>query len=210
MREPGGRAIVSSMLLWGWFAIAYGALSVFAVAVGYAWHGEWPLFHRDPWLPLPAPLANAYGLLLGCAFAGLVVVATRISVQRFFWARRLHRELQPFARAISSTGVVSLALLSASGEELFFRGLLQPSVGLLLQALIFGFLHQLPGPSRWVWASWAAAVGLALGALFQLTGTLLGPIAAHALINGMNLAYLKHHDPEPQHRAVGGLFGERG
>ena len=45
--------------------------------------------------------------------------------------------------------------------------------------------------------------------LFALTGSLIGPIAAHALINGLNLLYLKSHDPEPQRRSLGGLLGQR-
>ena len=38
-------------------------------------------------------------------------------------------------------------------------------------------------------------MGLALGAAFRLTGSLAGPLTAHAVINGFNLAYLKRHDP---------------
>jgi hypothetical protein len=38
-------------------------------------------------------------------------------------------------------------------------------------------------------------VGLALGAMYELTGSLLGPLAAHALVNGLNLSFLKRHDP---------------
>jgi hypothetical protein len=53
------------MISWGWFAIAYGALGAFAVTVAYLWRGQWPLFHSDPWLPLPPTLAGAYSLLLG-------------------------------------------------------------------------------------------------------------------------------------------------
>jgi membrane protease YdiL (CAAX protease family) len=78
---------------------------------------------------------------------------------------------------------------------LLFRGLFQPWIGLWPQAILFGLLHQLPGPSRWIWVSWAFLVGLALGALFELTGSLLGPLAAHALVNGVNLSFLKNHDP---------------
>jgi hypothetical protein len=48
-----------------------------------------------------------------------------------------------------------------------------------------------------------------LGATFKLTGSLAGPIAAHALVNGLNLRYLKLHDPEPPRRVLGGLLGER-
>jgi membrane protease YdiL (CAAX protease family) len=132
---------------------------------------------------------------VGVAFGLFLVLASRVSVQRFAWAQRLHLELRPFAQGLDRTGLVMLALLSSAGEELLFRGLLQPWMGLLPQALLFGLVHQLPGPSRWVWASWAFAVGLALGALFELTGSLLGPLAAHALVNGLNLSFLRRHDP---------------
>jgi hypothetical protein len=45
--------------------------------------------------------------------------------------------------------------------------------------------------------------------MFQLTGSLVGPLVAHALVNFLNLSYLKHHDPSPQRRALGGLLGQR-
>jgi hypothetical protein len=104
--------------------------------------------------------------------------------------------------------VLVLAVLSAVGEEMLFRGLLQPYVGLGLQAVLFGLLHQMPGPSRWVWVAWAALVGFGLGAIFELTGSLAGPVVAHAVVNGMNLSFLKHHDVQPR-QAVGGLLDRR-
>src|SRR5690606_27765149 len=109
---------------------------------------------------------------------------------------------------LSPAGVIVLAGLSAIGEELLFRGLLQPAVGLLPQALLFGIVHQMRGPSRWVWVTWATVVGLGLGIIFQLTGAIVGPIVAHAIVNGLNLSYLKHHDVGAQH-SVGGLMGPR-
>jgi membrane protease YdiL (CAAX protease family) len=60
-----------------------------------------------------------------------------------------------------------------------------------------------------VWAGWATLVGLLLGSIFALTGSLAGPVAAHALVNGLNLSYLKNYDPEPR-RGLGGLLGSRG
>jgi membrane protease YdiL (CAAX protease family) len=135
---------------------------------------------------------------------------TRGMVARLSWARALHMQLRPIAAGMSFFGIAVLAVLSAVGEELLFRGLLQPWIGLVPQALLFGIAHQIPGPSRWVWVGWATVVGLALGAIFQLTGSLTGPLAAHALVNGLNLAYLKQHDPDPQRRSMGGLLGQRG
>jgi len=197
------------MQRWAWFAVAYGALSVLAISISAFWRNSIPLEHPEPWLSFGSPLSHLYSVLLGLAFGVAVVLLTRACVNRFSWAQRLHRELQPIARLISPGGVLVLAALSACGEELFFRGLLQPALGLTVQALLFGLLHQIPGPSRWVWVSWAAAVGLVLGAIFQLTGSLLGPIAAHALINGMNLSYLKKRELEAPRRQLGGLLGQR-
>jgi membrane protease YdiL (CAAX protease family) len=134
---------------------------------------------------------------LGVLFGAAVVVTSRFTVQRYGWARRLHIELRPFASSLSPAAVIVLALLSAAGEELLFRRLLQPWMGLWPQALLFGLVHQLPGRSRWVWVTWAFGVGLALGALFEGTGSLLGPLAAHALVNGVNLTFLKRYDPGP-------------
>jgi uncharacterized protein len=192
------------MIRWGRFAWAYALMS--GVALALIWAMGTPLLHPEPHPVLQRLLtdrlldegsAHLWSLLGGIIFALLVVALSRVTVQRFEWARRLHLELRPFAQDLDLTGIVVLALLSSAGEELLFRGLLQPWMGLLPQALIFGLVHQMPGPSRWIWVTWALLVGLVLGALFELTGSLLGPLAAHALVNGLNLNFLKHHLPEP-------------
>jgi membrane protease YdiL (CAAX protease family) len=196
-------------LRWGRYAAAYAVVGVAAAVIALIWRDGSPLMHPQPWLALAPRVSHSYSLLVGLAFGALVVLGTRATVPRFAWAKELHQKLRPFASEISTTGIVVLALLSAFGEELVFRGLLQPWLGLVVQALLFGIVHYLPGSSRWVWTAWATLVGLALGAIFQLTGSLIGPLAAHALINGLNLTYLKRHDPEP-HRRLGGLLGQRG
>jgi uncharacterized protein len=186
------------MSRWGRFAGAYALMS--GVALALIWAMGTPLLHPKPRFSLSGwsldeSSAHWISLSGGILIAAIVVALSRVTVQRFEWARRLHLELRPFARGLDPTGIVVLALLSAAGEELLFRGLLQPWMGLVPQALIFGLVHQMPGPSRWIWVSWAMLVGLALGALFELTGSLLGPIAAHALVNGLNLSFLKRHAP---------------
>jgi len=199
------------MLRWGRVAVAYLAASASAVGVALLWRGSSPFIFREPWLVLPSELAHVYSLVIGLALGGLVAFSTRIFVTRYTWARNLHRELRPVARDLSTAGIVAVAAFSALGEELWFRGILEPWLGLWLQAAAFGIVHaQLRGPSRWAWISWATIMGLAFGATFELTGSLAGPIAAHALINCLNLSYLKSHDPEPRRRALGGLLSQRG
>lgn len=196
------------MLRWSQIAALYtllGALAFVAVAV---WQGQPPWQHPTPWLSLAPRARLTYSVLGGLCFGGLVVVGTRFAVSRYTWARTLHGALRPLARGMSPAVIVAVALLSSLGEELLFRRLLQPWIGLVPQALVFGLAHQIPGPSRWVWAGWATAVGLVLGIMFQLTGSLLGPIVAHAVVNGLNLSYLKAHDPEGR-RHLGGLLGQQ-
>jgi membrane protease YdiL (CAAX protease family) len=181
------------MIRWSRIAVVYSLLG--GVALALTWPRGSPLRYPQPRLALGEGSAQLWSLGIGIVFGVLLIVGSRVTVQRYEWARRLHLELRPFAQTLSLGGMVALALLSAVAEELLFRSLLQPWMGLLPQALLFGVVHQLPGPSRWVWAVWAFLVGLAFGALFATTGSLLGPIVAHALINGVNLAFLKSYDP---------------
>jgi len=199
------------MLRWSKVAVAYLAASVSAVAVALLFRGTSPFnYSGEPWLDLPGVPGHAYSVILGLALGALVAFSTRIFVARYAWARNLHSELRPVARNLSAAGIVAVAAFSALGEELWFRGILQPWLGLWVQAAVFGIVHaQLRGPSRWAWISWATVMGLAFGIIFQLTGSLAGPIAAHWLINCLNLSYLKSHDPEPRRRPLGGLLGQR-
>lgn len=192
------------MLRWG--AMAYAVLAAAVCAGSFWWHGELPLRLAQPWLPLSPWLAHAYSSLLGAALGMTMVFLSRVSVNHFRWARRLHRELRPVATQLGPADIWMLAALSALGEELLFRGVMLPWLGLWGQAVVFGLLHQLAGPSRWIWVTWAAVVGLLFGLLFQLTGSLFGPILAHALINGLNLSFLKHHNPDPNRDNIGGLL----
>lgn len=195
------------MLVWG--TLAYTVLALLACG------GSWLAFERlpfelpDPWLRLPPGLREGCSLLIGAAFGGVIVLGSRLSVGRFQWARRLHSEFRPIARQLSGVDILLLAALSGVAEELLFRGLLQPFVGLVPQAVLFGLVHQTRGQSRWIWATWAGVVGLGLGVVFQLTGSIWGPVLAHAMINAINLSYLKHHDPEPPAPTLGGLLDRR-
>jgi membrane protease YdiL (CAAX protease family) len=181
-----------------------------ALAVGHGFERGSLLAYPEPWLPLSGVEAHAFSLVLGGVFAAAVVLGTRVLVENVGWAKALHRDLRPMTVALDGTGIVVIAGLSAIAEELVFRGLLMPWLSLFPQALLFGIVHaQLSGPSRWVWVAWASVVGLALGAMFGLTGSLLGPILSHALINGLNLLYLKSHDTAPPRNSLGGLLSDR-
>ena len=135
------------------------------------------------------------------------MLATRAFVKRWGWARMLHADLRPAVQGAGDATILVLGLASGVAEELFFRGLLAPALGLVVSSLAFGGLHQLRGRAGWIWAAWAAVMGLLFGALFFATGSLLGSIVAHVSINVANLRFLRDTDVEPKKpRRLGGLL----
>ena len=177
-------------------AVGYALLAALATALALGLRDGVPWTHPSPWLALGDATGALVSAVAGIAFALVICLGTRLAVSRFAWAQRLHRELRPVARDLTIAEILLLAGLSGLGEELLFRGLLVPWLGVLPAAALFGLAHQIRGPSRWVWVGWASAVGLGLGALFAATGSLLGPFLAHALVNAVNLSFLRDHEPD--------------
>lgn len=150
--------------------------------------------HPEPWLELDVPIALLLDLLGGVLVAALAIAATRWLVRHTEWARELLTELHNRLSPLRTIEVAALALGSAVGEELLFRGLLEPSIGLWGSSLVFGLAHIGGGRSFRAWTVWAFVMGLILGAMFHATGTLLGPVIAHATINYVNLRSLLRTD----------------
>lgn len=187
--------------------IVYGALSVLTLGVAVV-QGKSPL-ETEAWLELPDWSRHLASIGGGVLLAALTIRATRAFVRRWGWARTLHADLRPAVRDAGDGAILVLGIASGVAEELFFRGLLAPALGLVLSSIAFGALHQLRGRVGWIWATWATVMGLLFGALFLATGSLLGPILAHASINVMNLRFLRDTDVEPKKpRRLGGLLGQ--
>jgi membrane protease YdiL (CAAX protease family) len=168
----------------------YAGLSLLAVVIG-AVRGDWDIYRvagvSTTWKLLASPFV---GIALGLA----VVFATRLSVHRFDWARRLHRDFRGLLGHLSARDVFILAVASSLGEELLFRGALQPWWGLVPSALVFAVLHIGPGARFLPWTFSAFVIGLVFGGLSRWLGDLGAPIAAHFVINFMNLDYITRFD----------------
>jgi membrane protease YdiL (CAAX protease family) len=195
-----------------WRLVTFGHAVLTAVALAVSWWARdgRPFEHPEPWLDLGPAGSVAASAVGGALIAGLVVWATRHTVARFGWAKRLHAELRPLARGLRTSDAFALAAFSGLGEELMFRSLALPALGVVASSLLFGAVHQTRGPGRWAWIGWATAVGLGLGLLFALTGSLVGCVLAHAAVNAVNLLYLRDHDAEPPRPSLGGLLRRPG
>lgn len=177
----------------------YGAMALAALLIS-AGRGDVDVYRiEDTSTPLNLALSPLLGLALGLA----VVLLSRQAVARFRWAQALLRDFRGLLGHLSSREIAVLAIASAVGEELMFRGALQPMVGLWLQAAIFALLHIGPGWRFWPWTLSAFVIGLVFGLMFRCTGDLGGPIVAHFAINFLNLHFIAKSDsPPPGNRPV--------
>jgi membrane protease YdiL (CAAX protease family) len=177
--------------------VVYGLLAMAALGWGLL-RGNLDLYHHpDPWLRLPFPYGTALSLALGLAVALMVIAGTRALVRRTRWARALHVEFRGLLGPLSAGEIAIFALTSGIAEELFFRGALQPSVGVVVSSFVFGALHIGPGKRFLPWTAWATAMGFVFATLYALTGEILAPLIAHVAINYENMHFIAAYDPEP-------------
>jgi len=160
----------------------------------------------DGWLGARGLSSVLLSVGLGLPLGSATIAITRVVVQRSRWAHALHAALRPTVSGTGDAALFAVAAASSAGEELLFRGLLVPIIGVVASSLVFGGLHQVRGRARWGWMGWATVMGLLFGTLFAATGSLAGPLVAHAAINHSNLRFLRDNDPHGRPRALGGLL----
>ena len=152
-------------------------------------------------------------LLVGF-FAACGTVAFGIALHRVLPVlRRISDELAPhLVDNARVRDLVLVSVLSGVGEEVFFRGALQPFLGITLTSLLFGAVHVGPDRRFLVWTLWATLAGFLFGFLYLLTGGLLAPITAHTLHNAATfLLWKRSRRPSPARpgKVVGEARGER-
>lgn len=162
-----------------------------------AWHDGAPLGTTHV---IAVPLALSVGALVGVAAVG----ATRSLARRTEWGRAMHTTLRESVLELEGDPMAPavIALASAVGEELLFRGAALPTlagfVGTPLavvgSAILFGLVHVPSSRALVPWTLTACVMGVVFGALYVATGEVLAPIAAHAVINHENLHFLIAHD----------------
>ena len=122
---------------------------------------------------------------------GLGVVLLGRPLDRLGPSARLNRFLRDLLGAMRPNQALGVALLGSFAEELLFRGFLQPRLGLIATAVLFGAVHYVPRrKDLLIWPFAAAVMGLVFGGLYALCGGVLAPFVAHFTINYFNLHLL--------------------
>ncbi len=127
--------------------------------------------------------------LLG-AGTGLGVVLLTWLTRNLGPVKRLNHELGGLLGTPGTGAIAALAVTSAVGEEVLFRGGLQPLIGFWPTVIVFGLLHGGTQRRLRAWALFATAAGALLGWLALTTGNLLAPILCHLTVNYFNLHVL--------------------
>jgi membrane protease YdiL (CAAX protease family) len=173
----------------GLIAALYGGLSLLALLIS-AGRGDVDLYR----LEAGSWSKHMTNPLIGLAVGLAVVALSRWMVRCFQWARHLHGGFRGLLGHLSGREILILAVASSIGEELLFRGALMPWVGIWPQALLFAGLHIGPGARYLPWTASALAIGVGFGYLTMWTGDLGAAIAAHFVINYLNLGFITSTD----------------
>ena len=173
-------------LLWR-SAVVYALMT----AAGLAVMG---LVHKNlaPSLYWPsAPRDGARLLAIGGLSALVLHVMSYFFEEWFASYRRLKALVVALLGPCSLPAAIYLSLATAFGEEILFRGALQPLVGLFPAALLFGLLHMGRDGLASTWSLWALLAGLLLGWVYQETASLWPPIIGHFLVNMTSILSLR-------------------
>lgn len=140
----------------------------------------------------PRPLASlAIGVGVGATLGALV---RALFARQPSWLASLRRtvdeQLVPTVGRLGTGQIVVVSLAAGVGEELCFRGWLQPLVGALPASLVFGAAH-VAGVRTLPLGAWATVMGGALGALVAPTGGLGASMTAHACYDLIAFQYLR-------------------
>jgi uncharacterized protein len=145
-----------------------------------------------------------FGLLVGAISACGTVALGVLLYCLLPTLRRLSNELAPhLVDGAKRRDLILVSIFSGVGEEAFFRGALQPEIGLVASSLLFGVLHVGPDRRYLVWTLWAVAAGFLFGLLYLWTGGILTPVTAHVMHNGATLLLWKWSRQRPS-----GTLGE--
>ena len=130
-----------------------------------------------------------YQALLWSAALAIGITITSGIIYRVWPAYRRSADtyLELVIKPLMWVDLIWLGLLPGLSEELLFRGVMLPALGLnitalILSSILFGVLH-LSGVGQWPYVVWATIVGFALGYCALITGNLLVPVLAHIVTN---------------------------
>ena len=167
--------------------IVYGVMTLIGLAVLQFGHKSLSRAFAIPAEPYEIFRLAAIGIL----GASLLLVLSYFFEDWFPSFRNLKSVIMRFLGPVSIPMALYLAVVTSIGEELLFRGAIQPFAGLVLTSVLFGLLHMGQDGLVSAWSVWAFIAGLLLGWMYEETGSLWPPVLAHFGVNAVSILNLR-------------------
>lgn len=132
-----------------------------------------------------SPQAGPGAVLVGATLLSALLLGTAWLLEKFvpsfrFASHVLERSLAGYR--FTKLEAFALACVTATAEELLFRGALLPVLGVWGQALVFGLLHPMPRRG-WSYTLYTFGAGVLFGYAVLVTGSLWTSLLAHFAVN---------------------------
>ncbi len=168
-------------------SLSYLIMMILGISVMYLYHGNFAESFRWNWDQAQWITAlKCVGISLGFSFG------IHYLFEGWFGGyRQLMNLMVEILGPCSFLGAFYLAFLSGFGEEILFRGAIQPFIGLVPASILFGLVHLGPDGKPNAWSLAAGLMGLILGYIYQQTSSLWLVATTHMIINFISILKLR-------------------
>lgn len=169
-------------------ALGSGAihLALLATALFFLWNPDFRAVLKSLGFPGSAKATLIYTV------GGLVALFVALYILSLIFSMVGINDQQNVIDKISGLPVYLLlfaVVLAPFTEEIFFRGLLVPRIGIIPSALLFGVSHLTYGSMMEI--AGVIVVGIILGAIFQRSRSITPCILVHLVYNGLSIAAMR-------------------
>ncbi|BBM83643.1 CPBP family intramembrane glutamic endopeptidase [Candidatus Uabimicrobium amorphum] len=127
-------------------------------------------------------------IIMGLVVTFVTIVLCIWGSSSLAWLKNTEVELKKVIGDLTLREMVIIGVCSGIGEEVLFRGALQPMFGLVWTSLFFGMLHFPVNKQFLFYPIFATIMGFILGYLTIINhGCITSAIVAHAFVNMVNL-----------------------
>lgn len=167
--------------------IVYGIMAACGLAAMAFFHDS----IQTAFLWPSAPMEMGRIVASGLTAAGVLLVLSYFFEDWFESFRELKSIIMQVLGKVSVPMAIYLSLVTSIGEELLFRGAIQPFAGVLLTSILFGMLHMGHKGLISAWSVWAFIAGYLLGWMYEETTSIWPPLIAHFGVNMVSILSLR-------------------
>lgn len=157
----------------------------------------WAWFSKTNFPLSPTTLDFSRGVLLALPLLMVNAVLFTAPLSRFPRLKEIHEFQQefilPLAKHFNWLSALVISITAGLGEEFFFRGMIQPNLGIVFASLLFALLHFGSAVRKYkLTAVIYVLIGLYFGISYAQTGSIWTVVICHSVYDFTALVYLRY------------------